>query len=155
MIIARTISRLSPSSVALLEQLESVQVVEGRSARRDLVKFAPSGTGLDAGAHDDLVVALGLALETVSEGIGRLAVAEMPAGCFLNELTGCYVGGGYALPVDPVCRACPGHVSIQAAYAAHQARGGEPVDVRGFARTFMKPNMAILNARIRARSQDW
>jgi hypothetical protein len=152
---SRRLLRLSPSHVSLLEQLESVQVVEGRSARRDLVKFAPSGTGLDAGSHDDLVVALGLALEAVSESIGRLAIADMPHGCYLGQLVACYVGGGNGLPEDRVCRACPGNISIKAAYAAHQARGGEAVDLRTYARTFLRPNMAVLDARIRERAQDW
>jgi len=119
------------------------------------VKFAPSGTGLDAGSHDDLVVALGLALEAVSESIGRLAIADMPHGCYLGQLVACYVGGGNGLPEDRVCRACPGNISIKAAYAAHQARGGEAVDLRTYARTFLRPNMAVLDARIRERAQDW
>lgn len=41
---------------------DGLRTLETRTPRRDLLKFAPSGTGPDASRHDDAAVALGLCL---------------------------------------------------------------------------------------------
>ena len=147
--------RLSPSHVALLEQLESVQVIEGRSARRDLLKFAPSGTGLDAGSHDDLVVALGLALEPIAGQVGVVKIAEMTA-CARGTLAECYLVGGRHLGNDKAyCSDCPGNVSTREAYQKHLDRGGVAVGLAEFAKSGIRPCGFISMAKFRAWSQDY
>lgn len=138
--------------VYLLEQLESVRTVETRTPRRDLLKFAASGTGPSASAHDDAVVALGLCLIEVAPKLGRVALAEMPSGCrlaFSRPGAGerCYLAGGTVPAEDPICHAhCEGHQSAVAAFERYLARGGEPIDLRTFAGSgHLAPNTWLLN----------
>lgn len=139
--------RIGAHETALLDQLESVRVVEGRTARRDLVKFAPSGTGLDAGQHDDLVVALGLAMEQHGgEKIGRWALAEMKH-CLLaaNGVAGpesCVILGGHIgyMP-DPICQQhCVGMRSARAMYQAWIEDGNPMIAFDEFVQTRVQLN---------------
>lgn len=138
----------------LLEQLESIRTVEARTPKRDLLRFAPSGTGPSASAHDDAVVALGLALIEVAADLGRIKVAEMKNGCLLawsrpTVASNCYLAGGTAPPEDPTCRNCEGHQSMLAAWQRHLERGGEAMDLRTFAASGrVAPNTWQLNLQV-------
>jgi hypothetical protein len=130
--------QINTNHTHLIEQLESVQVVEGRG-RRDLLKFAPSTKGLDAGSHDDIVVAMGLTLEELSDrgrNLGAIVMEPMPWGC-RQEQNGrhydCYLAGGMHVPTgDPLCSQCEGHISTRRALEAYQVRTGQLVDLRTF-----------------------
>lgn len=69
---SRRAIQIPAGEAALLEQLESVQTVDSRIGKRDTLKFAPSGKGPAAGQHDDLVVALGLAIEQSERSTPRV-----------------------------------------------------------------------------------
>lgn len=107
----------------LVEQLESLRVLETRTPRRDLLKFAPSGKGADASAHDDACVALGLCLLDRDLHLGRVVMAEQET-CLLPEVAhDCYLVGGMFLPHGAPCTSCPGHVSTRAALLRMEASG--------------------------------
>jgi hypothetical protein len=101
-LVKQTFSRrhiwINPKHEALIEQLESVKVIESRMGRRDVLKFAKSGTGPSAGAHDDCVVSMALALECVGEEIGWPA---MPA------ITSCRAAQILPDYQYEVCNRCP------------------------------------------------
>lgn len=121
--------RLAPTQTYLLEQLEALKVLETRSPRRDLLKFAPSGTGLDASQHDDAAVALGLCLIEVKDRLGRVTLEEMPDGCQsqMDWAYQCLLNGGDLMPADRLChRHCPGLISLKALYQRHETRTGQP-----------------------------
>jgi hypothetical protein len=141
------------SETYLIEQLESLRVLEARNARRDLVKFAPSGSGISAGEHDDAAVALGL---SIMDGYGRQGMradrnvghAVMAPMTICGEETannrgldaGCYLWGGMRLPRGPVCAECPGNVSTKA--ARNELSPG--MDLREFVRLGrIRPNQWI------------
>ena len=133
--------RLRPTETYLLEQLEALKILESRTPRRDLLKFAPSGTGTDASQHDDAAVALGLCLVALKDRIGRVVMDEMPHGCNLENdgrirAGQCFLLGGNHVPAgERLClHECPGFVSVKRALLAHHERGGEPLDYRSFVR---------------------
>jgi hypothetical protein len=149
---SRRLIRIAPTETYLLEQLESLRTIETRTPRRDLLKFAPSGTGPDASQHDDAAVALGLCLERVKDRIGQNRMAEMPHGCPVEQYfradPGCYLWGGMTIPIQPQCKECPGHLSTKAARDAHRQRTGEYLDLRTFiARQLIQPNTFVVNRR--------
>ena len=130
-----------PRHPELLEQLETIIGVEQK--RRDLVRFT-SGSGQDAGKHDDIIVALCLTMEHQAEQIGRVAMSESwkscdralnidgfsPLDCFLIApgATG-FVPPGDS---DPVCRECVGWRFLRHAYREHVEAGGEAMSLRTF-----------------------
>ncbi|MEO8520046.1 MAG: hypothetical protein ABI603_01710 [Acidobacteriota bacterium] len=133
--------RINSAHTQLVAQLESVQILEGRGGRRDLLKFAPSGKGLDAGSHDDIVVAVGLVLEHLSDNgraLGAVRMAEMPDGCRREQWHGRQAADCYLmldnnhLPTDPLCIRCEAHQSTLAACRAYSERTGYAMDVREF-----------------------
>ena len=142
--------RIPAHEIHLIEQLESVQAVESR--RRDLLKFAPSGTGIEAGQHDDIVVALALGLEHVQAGIGKVALADMSNGCALEyqePLVDCMLWGGMYPATARVCRTCPGLVSAAAIHQRYLERGGD-LDIRTWLHTGgVQPNRFVINKRLR------
>jgi hypothetical protein len=143
--------RLGAHESWLIEQLESVTAVESR--RRDLLRFAPSGKGIDAGAHDDLVVALALTLEHLQEHIGKVRLAEM-RGCALEQQSGysipCVFWGGNDGGHQRLCRTqCPAWVSALAIHQRYVERGGD-LDIRTWLRQGgVAPNAYILRRRMR------
>ncbi|HEX5473270.1 MAG TPA: hypothetical protein VFX12_01310 [Vicinamibacterales bacterium] len=158
---SRRLIRIAPRETYLLEQLESLRVLEVRNPKRDLLKFQASGTGLDASAHDDGAVALGLVLADLGAALGRVTMAVMDecareahgvdAECILfNAETGRLYG-------DPLCKQCPGLQSAKAAHASYSARPGvQPLSLRSFlASGQIAPNAFITNRRLRAWSMDW
>ncbi len=98
---------LNRRHVELIEQIESLKVIEGR--RRDMLKFSASGTGSSAAVHDDLAWAVMLALMPIIDTVGKLVLPvqtrcprpELPA-CFLFSRN--YWGGGR--------QRLPGRVSV-------------------------------------------
>lgn len=140
----------------LLEQLESVQVIEAGTRgnrRRDLLRFQP-GEHAGAGAHDDLVVTLALLLEICERSIGALAMHEIPRceveAFFRTPDADCYLWQGNSLPVQPQCRDCAAHLSTKAAREVFQARTGEPIGLREFVRKgHVRPNRFAADRRFR------
>jgi hypothetical protein len=130
-----------PRHPELVEQLETIVGVEQK--RRDLVRFT-SGSGQDAGKHDDLVVALCLSMEHQAESIGRVAMPQTWTSCdrVLNVAgfspTDCFLvapgATGFVPPgnSDPVCRECAGWKFLRRAYAEHIEAGGEAMSLRTF-----------------------
>lgn len=157
---AKRAIRIPASATYLLEQLESLKVLETRTPRRDLLKFAPSGTGLDASQHDDAAVALGLCLVDLKDRLGRVQLDEMPYGCgsrmpWAHE---CYLNAGTLVPSDPGCsRECPGHRSAKALLVRHERRTGQAIGtVREFvASGLVAPNAHLRAARLDVRWRDW
>jgi hypothetical protein len=138
----------------LAEQLEAVKTIESR--RRGLVKFAPSGSGPDASAHDDIVFALGLALIELEQrgSLGQTKMAEQSE-CYEDlrqpgALGRCYLAHGNSLPIGPCCQVCPGNVSTRAALDTYNAQHlSETLDLRNFvAAELIKPNRVIAGARV-------
>lgn len=135
----------APWSAALVEQLECI--VGQEMSRREYVRFT-SGAGEGAGRHDDLAIALSLCLEVQQGEIGRAVLPENFNECYrasdLGRPVDCFVMGmGNFIPPgnsDPSCAACPGWRFLRDAYAAHKARGGEPIDLRGFRRAYITNN---------------
>jgi hypothetical protein len=123
--------KIAPTQGYLLEQLESLRTLETRTPRRDLLKFAPSGTGLEASQHDDAAVALGLAM-TDKGLVARLGRPQMPAidrcraadkiGATLLQIGGC-----------PLIEPAPTHEGCGkcAPYVAAAARRDEIVQQTG------------------------
>jgi len=153
---SKRLVRIPAHEALLIEQLESVQVVESRIGKRDTLKFAPSGVGASAGLHDDHVVALALGLEVLESRVGKLVMDPMPHGCNLQKdgrlsmVSECYLAGGMYLPPrqQPSCQACPGHQSVVRAIVAHQARTGEYIEPRQFVREQrIAPNAFIQSQR--------
>ena len=159
---ARRCIRLAPTETALIEQLESVEVMEGRIGKRDTLRFKPSGVGVGVGLHDDLVVSLGLALDEVGDRVGQVMMDPMDR-CALEDHNGnspvnwCYLFEGEFVPSStfPVrCASCPGHVSTQRAHRAHLARGGVH-DPRTFVQVgAIKPNDYIRDRKFRVWAQN-
>jgi hypothetical protein len=115
---------LNRRHVELVEQLESLKVIEGR--RRDLLKFSPSGTGPSAAVHDDLCWAVLMALLPVFDKVGRLALPVQS--CCPLALSDCYLfnkhswGGNYS----DCLKLCPSHQTVVAAWRL----AGCPADPR-------------------------
>jgi hypothetical protein len=137
---ARRQIRIAPSQTVLIEQLESVRVVESRSAKRDLLKFAPSGSGPAAGLHDDAVVSLGLAMQALEEVGYRAGERRRPIGCVastvLGHMTSCCLTGGDGLPNQhgpSICGTCEKWLDVRAAWHAAGPAGG---DIRSFAANY-------------------
>lgn len=138
--------RVRPSEADLVAQLDGLRTMEGRSARRDLVTFVPSGTGPSVGEHDDLAVALGLALDALGPArIGRLQLAEQPHGCDVvrnGRHVECVLWApmrGQIKPDPGLCKHCPGWHSAEAMYRAHVDTGGT-LDLRTFLAECVSPN---------------
>jgi hypothetical protein len=136
---SRRAIRISPSQTYLLEQLEALRVLETRTPRRDLLKFAPSGTGLDASQHDDAAVALGLAL-TDRSLLNRLGHEQMPAiwGCHAADVLGrLYIELSCPLIDDrsanPGCKSCAPFAAARAQQADELQRTGVYRSVRAIA----------------------
>lgn len=158
----RRLIRIPSKETFLIEQLESLRVLETRTPRRDLLKLAPSGSGPNASEHDDAAIALGLALCERWRGedfkpdprIGRVQIAEMPHGCLLanhfRTSVACYLWDRLSLPSDPLCRReCPGHQSVLGAVEAHRTRTGEALDPRTFLqRGLIQPNSFITTKQV-------
>ena len=116
----------------LIEQLDSLEITEGsmQSARRDLVKLQPGGT-FGAAAHDDVAVAVGLALESCEKSIGMLQLPPMTT-CWRAYNMGlrgpdCYLAGrsGMVPPGnEPSCKECPAHQAVRQMFAKYLADGG-------------------------------
>jgi hypothetical protein len=133
---SRRAVRIAPTQIYLLEQLEALRVLETRTPRRDLLKFAPSGTGLDASQHDDAAVSLGLCLidKSIVDRIGRVTMADISQ-CNqavrgrIPNIAHCFLAGGPYVPAnDPQClRHCAAFVSTREAMRDYEERGGEPV----------------------------
>lgn len=138
----------------LREQLEALQAEEmkTRNARRDLVRFQ-SGKGKGAAGHDDLAIALALALEIASPNLG---VPSMPEMSRCNELERgnyraqqCYLFGGYAVGSGYGCYTCPAHQAAQQQFEVWRKRQPEPereadrVHLQDFARRYMRPNRFV------------
>jgi hypothetical protein len=145
----------------LFEQLEALRTLETRTPRRDLLKFAPSGTGPEASQHDDAAIALGLCLvdDAIRDKLGRVTMDEQ-RDCNLG-LNGIHaesvLWGGPHMPAgDRLClRDCPGFVSTRRAHARHEARGGEPMDLRTFISSGrIAPNRYASGRRLRFRIQQ-
>jgi hypothetical protein len=127
---ARRAIRIAPTQTYLLAQLEALRVLETRTPRRDLLKFAPSGTGMDASQHDDAAVSLGLCL-TDKSLVDRIGRDQMP------PITHCaaadYVGVSY-LQIDcplidptsarPGCKRCAPWVAASERQAAEVKETG-------------------------------
>ncbi len=104
-----------------------------------------SGVGRGVRAHDDLVVALGMAcLELGLRGSGVelpafrcLAGASYERTCFLTDAE-----GGHAWPTRPdmrrICRHCLGWQAVDAAHQRAQIASGSQIDVHEFNRTQIK-----------------
>jgi hypothetical protein len=143
-----------PRHPELIEQLETITGVEQK--RRDLIRLT-SGSGVDAGKHDDLVVALALPLEFQVQQIGR---AVLPASfwfCAKQDnvptfnLLNCFLMGenGYYLPQgDQACAHCAGFVHVKAAWKEHLARGGQPISLREFRKSYIGDNAFTNRVRI-------
>jgi Phage Terminase len=133
--------RIPASETYLIEQLEALRVLETRTPRRDLLKFAPSGTGLDPSQHDDAAVALGLCLidRTIKDRIGRESMAPI-ASCNLADrglipnVSACFLAGGMYVPAGhrECIRDCAAFRSTRAAKEAHDAAGGEGMGLREY-----------------------
>jgi hypothetical protein len=122
------------SQVYLLEQLEALKTLETRTPRRDLLKFAPSGTGADASQHDDAAVSLGLCLidEGIETRIGRVTMdaisqCNLAARGLIPNAAHCALAGGPHLPLsDPAClRDCAAYRSTGQALRDYYEAGGE------------------------------
>jgi len=107
----------------LREQLESLEVKE---TRRDRLRFDSGSGPTESGRHDDLAIALTLALMQVQRDVGRPA---LPA-CVCPHPTPCLVKNtGGPLPYgDIFCRQCERWQVVKAAWLA---AGGVP-DLRAF-----------------------
>jgi hypothetical protein len=153
---ARRQVRLPAHETTLIEQLESVQVVEGRVGKRDTLKFAPSGRGPSATAHDDHVVAIGLGLEVLERRVGRVAMDPMPHGCALRrrgEPVDCFLWKGMFVPVGnrECIRDCPGYRSTERARVAYERRTNTFIGRREFVQAgLIHPNAYVLD-----RGLDW
>jgi phage terminase large subunit-like protein len=162
-VFARRQIRLPAHETIVIEQLESVQTIEGRIGKRDTLKFAPSGRGPSAGLHDDHVIALGLALEVLGERVGRLMMDPMQV-CNLERDGGidtierCYVAGGMYQPPrrQRLCAECPAHLSVLRAVAAYASRTGELVEAREFvARRLIEPSSYVTGRRFNSFIRDY
>jgi hypothetical protein len=136
----------------LFEQLEALRTLESRTPRRDLLKFASSGTGPEASQHDDAAIALGLCLvdDLVRDRIGRVMMAEHDR-CAVEDYHGqalCPIAGEGA-SAYPGCRRCPGYESTRAAYDNYLASGAEWLDLPTFATTKIAANMFIARRKLR------
>jgi hypothetical protein len=126
-----------PRHPELVEQLETIQGVEQR--RRDLVRFT-SGSGQDAGRHDDIIVALALSMESQNDQIGRSQIPDSFRSCWRSATVAydpcrCYAFGGSDPGVggDASCRARIANVYIKEQFAKFLAQGGDPsIRLRGF-----------------------
>ncbi|HUK36983.1 MAG TPA: hypothetical protein VLV86_23875, partial [Vicinamibacterales bacterium] len=158
---ARRQVRIPEHETALIEQLESVQIVEGRVGKRDTLKFAPSGKGPAVSAHDDLVVAMALALEVLRDRVGRVTMDEMPFGCGLRNRghhADCYLWRGNYVPVGhPECvRHCAGHLSTERARVAYEQRTKTFIGRREFVQAgLIHPNEYALSRVMEDRFRDW
>ena len=138
----------------LFEQLEALRTLETRTPRRDLLKFAPSGTGPDASQHDDAAIALGLCLidDRVRDRIGRIVMADHDR-CIVEDtfqaLVKCPIAGE-AASIYPGCRRCPGYESTRVAYEAYLATGAEWMDIGRFATEKIAPNRFVLSRHLRS-----
>jgi hypothetical protein len=155
-----------PNDPELVQQLETIQGEE--LTRRDRIRFT-SGPG----QHDDLIVALCLALEAHvtwrdvrgkvilrSTSLGRPVMAEQQ-GC-LAEQTIANASGGVRCPIAGEgasayagCRRCPGYVSAVTAHDAHVASGQPWIDLPTFATKHMRPNRWVQDRGVRHALQDW
>lgn len=133
-----------PRHPELIEQLETIVGVEQK--RRDLVRFT-SGSGNDAGRHDDIVIALALSMEGQHEEIGRAVLPATFRECYREYSVpdfgrgACFLFGGNYIPSGcPCCKACAGWQHVRAAYQQHQAQGRDPVDIRTFKRLYVQNN---------------
>lgn len=131
----------------LTEQLETITGVEQK--RRDLIRFT-SGSGSDAGKHDDIIVSLGLSMESQTEQIGR---AQLPlnftqcyrAGTVKMDICSCYLFNGPmpAVSGDLSCQACPGHRYVKEQYRKHLEAGGEAVGIRSYRQAHVLDNQWV------------
>jgi hypothetical protein len=145
-----------PRHPELLEQLETIISIEQK--RRDLVRFT-SGAGQDAGGHDDIVIALALAMEPQSHDIGRAALPATFNQCYraasvrsFSPLQCFLVGGSEANYIppgnsDPSCAACPGWIYARQAFRDYKDRGGENIDIRTWRRRFVIDNEFVGRAK--------
>jgi hypothetical protein len=135
--------------LALIEQLEWLETEEAgaRNRRRDRLRFVPGGDS-EAGARDDLVVALSLMAQVLEGEAGRATLPPMTS-CAYQASTGqavnCYLwndGLGYFPGRHaPACGECPGHVGLWRLWDEHLKRGGEPLP--GGIRQFLKERVKL------------
>lgn len=129
-----------PRHEDLIAQLEGLRVEE---LRRDRLRYTTGAGGVGAAAHDDLVVALSLAIDGLGRDVGARRLPEAFRNCLradyfatvpagrrpLFQPAGCYLLGGGAVPSDPVCGACVGHVAVRQAWQTWGQAAG--LDLRG------------------------
>ena len=121
--------------VDLLAQLGSVVTKETFYGVR-----IDSGTGVGVRAHDDLVIALGMALTELSQrGSGVelsafqcLLDQDHERRCFLRDPIGGLVWPQHGR--GPQCAPCAGWQALEAAHARFQAITGKPIDIHVFNR---------------------
>jgi hypothetical protein len=149
---AKRAIKIPASCSYLFEQLEALRTLETRTPRRDLLKFAPSGTGPEASQHDDAAIALGLCLvnDLVRDRIGRVMMAEHDR-CAVEDYHGqalCPIAGEGPSAL-PGCLRCPGYVSTRVAYEDYLASGAEWIDLPTFATTKIAANNFIARRKFR------
>jgi hypothetical protein len=135
----RRLVKFGAHLLPLREQLEAMTVTESKS--RGLLRFEGGGKS-GAGAHSDLVFALGLACEGLEGTLGRLAIPNGFRECYKASSSPsfqpkrCYVFHGEMPGVsgDPSCRACIAHSFIRQMHRQNCASGGT-LGLREFRRT--------------------